>query len=123
MLLVLLMGLIAGIAGGMGMGGGTFLIPLLGFLDIPQKAAQAANLIGFLPMAAVALHFHFKNKLVTTKDGWFFIISALVFSAAGAVCRLFSCLSTPLSVYLEAFEMCGSLAGPMLWTKYKTGQA
>lgn len=84
MLLVLLMGLIAGVAGGMGMGGGTFLIPLLGFLDIPQKAAQAANLIGFLPMAAVALYFHFKNKLVKTKDVWFVIIPALVFSAAGA---------------------------------------
>lgn len=60
-------GFIAGIVGGMGMGGGTLLVPLLSLLDIPQRQMQAINLISFLPMCAVALIFHFKNKLVVTK--------------------------------------------------------
>lgn len=42
----------AGLLGGMGMGGGTILIPALTiFLGVEQHAAQAANLIAFLPMA------------------------------------------------------------------------
>ena len=60
-----LAGLAGGMLGGMGMGGGTVLIPLLTILlGVPQHAAQAINLISFLPMAGVALIIHFKNGLV-----------------------------------------------------------
>ena len=83
--LTILFGLIAGIVGGMGMGGGTFLIPLFQFLNYGQKSIQAANLISFLPMAVVALVFHFKNKLVKTKGVWWMTIPALVFSVVGAL--------------------------------------
>ena len=61
---LIVFGFISGILGGMGMGGGTLLIPLLNFLDIEQQTIQAINLISFLPMACVALGLHFKNKLV-----------------------------------------------------------
>lgn len=54
-ILLIVFGFLGGILGGMGMGGGTLLIPLLSFLDIPQRTIQAINLIGFLPMSAVAL--------------------------------------------------------------------
>ena len=83
--LTILFGFIAGVVGGMGMGGGTFLIPLFQFLNYGQKSIQAANLISFLPMAVVALVFHFKNKLVKTKGVWWITIPALVFSVVGAL--------------------------------------
>ncbi len=83
--LTVLFGFVAGVVGGMGMGGGTFLIPLFQFLNYGQKSIQAANLISFLPMAVVALVFHFKNKLVKTKGVWWMTIPALVFSVVGAL--------------------------------------
>ena len=58
-------GIIGGVLGGMGMGGGTVLIPLLSiFYSVAQHTAQAVNLISFIPMAVVALIIHIKNKLV-----------------------------------------------------------
>lgn len=58
-------GLLGGVLGGMGMGGGTILIPLLSiFYSVGQHTAQAINLISFIPMAVVALILHIKNKLV-----------------------------------------------------------
>ncbi len=53
--LLILFGFLSGIIGGMGMGGGTLLTPLLSFLDLEQKTIQAINLISFLPMCCVAL--------------------------------------------------------------------
>ena len=83
-LLYALAGVAGGVLGGMGMGGGTVLIPLLGiFLGEAQHAAQALNLIGFLPMAAVALVIHFKNGLVEYKKAVFIILPALAFAALG----------------------------------------
>ena len=83
--LTIFFGFIAGVVGGMGMGGGTFLIPLFQFLNYSQKSIQAANLISFLPMAVVALVLHFKNGLVKTKGVLYVIIPAVVFSVAGAL--------------------------------------
>ena len=82
--LLILFGFLAGIVGGMGMGGGTVLVPLLSFIDIPQKTIQAINLLSFLPMCSVALIFHAKNKLVETKHVLWLIIPAIIFAVAGA---------------------------------------
>ena len=72
-------GLIAGVFGGMGMGGGTLLIPLLTiFLNVGQHSAQAINLISFIPMAVIALIIHLKNNLVEFKDVFLIIISGIV---------------------------------------------
>ena len=58
-------GLVGGLIGGMGMGGGTLLIPLLSiFYSVGQHTAQAVNLVSFIPMAVVTLIIHIKNKLV-----------------------------------------------------------
>lgn len=81
----ILFGFIAGVVGGMGMGGGTFLIPLFQFLDYGQKTIQAMNLLSFLPMAAAALAMHFKNKLVKTDGVLWIIIPAVAFSVLGAL--------------------------------------
>ena len=66
--LLILFGVIGGVLGGMGMGGGTLLIPLLTLgLNLTQQNAQAINLMAFLPMSIFALIIHFKNKLVRYK--------------------------------------------------------
>lgn len=82
--LLILFGFLAGIVGGMGMGGGTVLVPLLSFLDLPQKTVQAINLISFLPMCCIALILHAKNKLLKKQHIWWLIIPALIFAIAGA---------------------------------------
>jgi hypothetical protein len=61
-------GLISGIISGMGIGGGTILIPALDlFFDMPQKVIQSINLIYFIPTAGAALTSHIKNKRVELK--------------------------------------------------------
>ena len=83
--LYILFGVIGGIVGGMGMGGGTLLIPLLTiFLSVEQKIAQGVNLLAFLPMAIVALIVHFKNKMVETKGLLWIIIPGVIFSVGFA---------------------------------------
>ena len=67
------------------MGGGTVLVPLLSFLDLPQKTIQAINLISFLPMCCVALGFHAKNKLIQTQHVWWLIIPAIAMAVVGAL--------------------------------------
>ena len=83
--LYIIFGIIAGVFGGMGMGGGTVLIPLLTvFLNVEQKAAQGLNIMSFLIMAIVALVIHKKNGLVAEKGVLPIIFSGLIFSAIGA---------------------------------------
>lgn len=83
---LVLAGIISGVIGGMGMGGGTLLIPILTiFLSYQQKNAQAINLLVFIPMAIVALIIHFKNKLVDIKVGIPIICTGLIFSIIGAL--------------------------------------
>lgn len=78
-------GLLGGVLGGMGMGGGTVLIPLLSiFYSVGQHSAQAVNLISFIPMAIVALIIHLKNKLVVFKDLLKIIIPGLISCVVGS---------------------------------------
>lgn len=75
----LLAGLFGGVLGGMGMGGGTLLIPVLTlFLGIPQQTAQCINLLVFVPMSFFALFLHFKNRLVETKGLLFILVPAVI---------------------------------------------
>ena len=83
---LIIAGIISGVVGGMGMGGGTLLIPILTiFLSFEQKNAQAINLLVFIPMAIVALIIHFKNKLVDVKVGIPIIFTGVIFSIIGAL--------------------------------------
>ena len=84
-LLFVLVGLAGGLLGGMGLGGGTLLIPLLTFvMGVDGRAAAWLNLITFLPMSVVALIIHAKNKMVSWRDVFaiapFALLSALAFS-------------------------------------------
>ena len=83
-LFFILCGIVGGIFGGMGMGGGTLLIPILTiFLSVKQHIAQSVNLFAFVPMAIVVLIIHIKNKYVKFKDSWIIILSGLAFSFLG----------------------------------------
>lgn len=85
-ILYLIFGLIGGIVGGMGMGGGTLLIPLLTlFCNIEQIQAQGINLICFLPMAICSIIFHLKNKLIKFKDIHWIIISGIITTILGSI--------------------------------------
>ncbi len=78
-------GLLGGLLGGMGMGGGTILIPLLSiFYSVSQHTAQAVNLISFIPMAVVALIIHLKNKLVDFRGILFIILPGIATCVLGA---------------------------------------
>ena len=84
--LLILFGIFGGILGGMGMGGGTLLIPLLTiFGGLNQIESQAINLIAFIPMAIIVLIIHTKNKLVNFKVSLPLIITGVIFSIIGSI--------------------------------------
>ncbi len=87
-ILLAICGIVSGIIGGMGMGGGTLLIPCLTMLfNISQHHAQIINLLSFVPMAIVSVFVHKKNGLIKKSGIGFIIIPALI------VAVLFSVIS------------------------------
>ncbi|MBR2433452.1 MAG: sulfite exporter TauE/SafE family protein [Clostridia bacterium] len=84
--LYIIFGILAGVFGGMGLGGGTVLIPLLTiFLSVNQKLAQGYNLLTFLIMAVVAIIIHAKNKLIDLKSIIWIVVFGAVFCVGGAL--------------------------------------
>lgn len=82
---LIVIGLVSGIIGGMGMGGGTILIPaLVFFTGIPQHIAQSINLAVFFPTSIVALWIHTKNKRVRYKLAFKIIITGLIGAFIGS---------------------------------------
>ena len=85
-MIVYLIGLLSGIISGMGIGGGTILIPAyVLFLNIEQHLIQGINLLYFIPTAIVALIIHFRNKLIDFKIAFGIIIFGLIGSAVGGL--------------------------------------
>ncbi|MCL2061720.1 MAG: sulfite exporter TauE/SafE family protein [Firmicutes bacterium] len=75
--LFIIIGLAGGVFGGLGMGGGTLLIPLLvWFTGLNQHTAQAVNLIAFIPMSVAVLIIHIKNGLIKFKYLWLISLPA-----------------------------------------------
>lgn len=88
-----IIGIIAGIIGGLGMGGGTLLILFLSlFLDIEQHVAQATNVIFFVPTAIAAIMISLKNKNIHLKIG----IPVMIWGVLGAF--LGATISTRMNV-------------------------
>lgn len=84
-LIYVLFGFLSGVLGGLGMGGGTILIPLLTiFVDLDQKMSQGINLIAFLLMALFSLIIHYKNGFIKPNGILYIIFSGVFFSALGA---------------------------------------
>ena len=90
-ILLVLAGVASGVLGGMGMGGGTVLIPVLTiFFGVKQKIAQAANLVAFIPMAVISLILHVKNGLVEKEGLLWIIVPACLVSLGGSFAGVFS---------------------------------
>lgn len=86
MILVLAIGVVSGIISGMGIGGGTILIPALILIEgLNQHQAQSINLIYFIPTAVIALITHAKNKNIEKKIVAPIVILGLAGAAAGAL--------------------------------------
>lgn len=82
----IIIGFIAGIIGGMGMGGGTVLILLLSiFANVEQHIAQGANVIFFVPTAIAAIIVFLKNKKIRVKIGISICIWGLIGTFIGAI--------------------------------------
>ena len=78
-------GFFSGIISGMGIGGGTILIPALLFLtEVNQQQAQGVNLIYFIPTAVMALITHRKNGTLDLKTAKPLALLGLAGAAAGA---------------------------------------
>ena len=84
-MILILIGLISGIISGMGIGGGTILIPALTIiLSIEQKTAQAINLIYFIPTAVTAVITHLKANNIEKTVIKPLIIWGVIGALAGA---------------------------------------
>lgn len=76
---------LTGIFASMGVGGGMILIVYLTiFAGYSQLEAQGINLVYFLPIAALALIIHTKNRLVEWKIALPAIICGVILAVAGA---------------------------------------
>ena len=83
--LYIFFGLISGVLGGLGMGGGTLLIPLLTiFIGLDQKLSQGINLMSFLLMSIFSLLIHFKRGFIKSEGIFLIIITGIIFSVIGA---------------------------------------
>ncbi len=86
MILEILAGFLSGVISGMGIGGGTILIPALSmFLNINQHTAQGVNLLFFIPTAIVALFIHKKDGNLMFKIALPLIIWGIIGAVAGSL--------------------------------------
>ena len=93
--LQILFGILGGFFGGLGMGGGTILIPILTiFLGFDQQLSQGINLLSFLVMAIISICIHLHNNLIETKGVFWIIIGGLISAVGG------SFLATVLPSYI-----------------------
>lgn len=84
--MLVLVGFASGIISGMGIGGGTLLIPALVFLqDMTQQQAQGINLIYFVPTAVIALITHKKKGNIQGDILKPIILAGLLAAVAGAL--------------------------------------
>ena len=81
-----IIGLLSGIISGMGIGGGTILIPAIVMLtDISQQGIQGINLIYFIPTAIIALMSHFKDGNIEKKVVKPIVLYGLIGAVVGSI--------------------------------------
>lgn len=86
MIFYALTGIFFGVIGGMGMGGGIILIPVLTLLlGKSQHTAQALNLAAFLPMSIFALLTHFRQKRIAVRESLKMALFGLLGAVPGAL--------------------------------------
>lgn len=91
-----IIGFLSGIISGMGIGGGTILIPsLVFFTSLNQQEAQGINLMVFIPVAIVAIFVHYREKNIEFKYAKWIIVGGIVGSIMGS---LFALRISPISL-------------------------
>jgi len=84
-MLLFFIGLAFGIIGGMGIGGGSILIPALVFLvGLSQHAAQGVNLAAFFPTAILAIWLHIKNGYIKYRMAFYLVLAGAIGAFLGA---------------------------------------
>ena len=95
-MLEIFIGIIAGIVGGLGMGGGTILILLLSiFFDFKQNILQSTNIIFFIPTSIASLIVAMKNKNIDFKIA----IQISFWGMIGAF------IGAKISVYMNVYKL------------------
>lgn len=102
MILLAFIGFLSGIISGMGIGGGTILIPALVMLsDMNQQALQGINLIYFIPTAVIALLTHLKNDSVEKR-----IVKPIVlYGIIGALIGSFAAVAIDSQILRKIFAV------------------
>jgi len=99
-LIFAIIGLISGIISGMGIGGGTILIPALSiFFGIKQQTAQSINLIYFVPTATIALITHAKHGNIERKV----LLPIIGFGLIGAAIGAFVAMGMRADILRKSF--------------------
>ncbi len=84
-MMLFLASLLSGAIGGMGIGGGVILIPVLTSLfSVAQKDAQFVNLIYFVPVAIFALVVHYRAGRLEIKKALFMALGGVAGAFLGA---------------------------------------
>jgi uncharacterized protein len=94
-MIIYIIGFLSGMISGMGIGGGTILIPgLLLVTSISQQLAQSVNLAAFLPTALIAIYVHHKNKNIDFILALWLILSGLIGAWLGSCIAIGTASST-----------------------------
>jgi hypothetical protein len=100
LVIAILAGFASGIISGMGIGGGTILIPVLVFiLNVDQHIAQSINLLYFIPTATIALIVHLKNKRIDIKLAMTIVACGII----GAILGSYFAVSIPSTALKRMF--------------------
>ncbi len=84
-MVIFIIGILAGILGGLGLGGGTLLIPMLSLVtEHNHFTLQLYNLLFFFPTSIVSLYFHNKNGFVNKEVAKSIIFIAFVGAFIGS---------------------------------------
>ena len=83
--LFFLAGFAGGFIGGMGMGGGSILVPILSLFKVGQKTCQCINLVSFVPMAGASLFLLLKKNLIQKDLLFVTTLFAFISSVAGSL--------------------------------------
>ena len=82
----LLIATLSGVLAGMGMGGGTLLIPALTIImGVKQEIAQSTNLLVFVPCAIVCILIYAKDSLIDFKHSWIIVVVSVIISIFAAL--------------------------------------
>lgn len=85
MIWIVLISLLSGIISGMGIGGGTILIPaLILFASIEQHIAQSVNLTAFIPTALIAVIIYWRNGNIKYKLAIWIVLAGVVGAILGS---------------------------------------